>query len=77
MSINKAVLNKVHLKNQKNPPFRLNICIDVSLYRPMNICLYWRIYVCMYWLEYIQKCIRISPTVIGNIFYSNAHCEAK
>ncbi len=62
-----AVLNK---KNSKNLPFCLNMCIDVSLYRPLNKCLYWRIYVCMYRLEYMYQCIRISPTVIGKKFYS-------
>jgi len=58
-----STVNKV--KNPKNPPVCLNMCIEVSLYRPINICLYWRIYVCMYRLEYQYQCIIINLTVIG------------
>ncbi len=40
-------------KNPKNPPVCLNMCIDVSLYRPINIGLYLRICVCTYVLAWI------------------------
>ena len=76
----KTVLNKVHLK--KNPPVCLNMCIDVSLYRPiqykyMLVLAYLCAYVSARTL-YMYQCIRICPTKIGKKnFLQNAHYEAQ
>jgi hypothetical protein len=46
--------------------------IDVSQYRPINICLYWRIYVCMY--MYVSAWIYVSGyknLISENFFLGN------